>query len=338
MKAAIFRGLRSIEVTDVPVPSPGPGEVLLKVRYCGICGSDVDAYRTGMYEPGIIIGHELAGEIVQVGEGVHGWEVGDRVTVNGVIPCGACWFCHHGRPSLCEDMAMTGITFHGAFAEFMVAPARGLYRLPDAVSDRQAALVDPLATALHAVRRSSLKPGDRVLILGGGPIGLLTLQCALVAGARAVYVSELSATRRDLAQRLGATAVFDPRETNLYVALDELTEGRGPDIVFECAGVPTTLQDAMTLVRKGGQIMTVGICEEPVAADFMTTVLNELEIRGAYCGYEEYPMALDYLAQGRVDVEPLISHVIALEEIVERGFEVLAAGEPQAVKVLVELR
>lgn len=336
MKAAIFRGLESIEVAEVPAPSPGPDEVLIKVRYCGICGSDVDAYKTGMYEPGIIIGHEFSGKIVGVGEAVSGWREGDRVTVNGVIPCGACWFCHHGRPSLCEDMAMTGITYHGAFAEFMVAPARGLHRLPDEVSDRQAALVDPLATALHGVRRSALKPGDRVLILGAGPIGLMTLQCALLAGARAVYASEISPTRRGLAQRLGATAVFDPRETNLYVALDEVTEGRGPDVVFECAGVPATLQDAITLVRKGGQIMVVGICEEPVEADFMTVVLNELEVRGAYCGHEEYPMALDYLAQGRVEVDPLISHVIALEEIVEKGFEVLAGPEPKAIKILVK--
>jgi len=337
MKAAIFRGIGQIEVAEVPIPTPTRGEVLIKVHYCGICGSDVEAYKTGTYEPGVIIGHEMGGEIVEVGEGVWGWAPGDRVTVNGVIPCGQCWFCHHDKPSLCEDMQMTGITFNGAFAEYMVTPAAGLHRLPDAVSWRQAALVDPMATALHGVRLSALRPGDRALVLGAGPIGLMALQCALLAGARSVAVTEISSRRAELARRMGAAAVYHPLEDNLFVAMDQWTEGRGPDVIFVCTGAPAALQDAVTLVRKGGQIFVLGICEHPVEADFMTVVLNELDIRGGYCGYEEYPLCLDLIAQGRVDVETMVTDEISLDDIVSRGFEVLTQPETEAGKILVKL-
>jgi (R,R)-butanediol dehydrogenase/meso-butanediol dehydrogenase/diacetyl reductase len=164
----------------------------------------------------------------------------------------------------------------------------------------------------------------------------MTLQCAFLSGAREVYVSEVSSRRLELAKRLGATAVFNPLTDNLFVKMEERTEGLGPDLIFDCAATPATLQDAITLVRKGGQIFVVGLCEEPVEADFMTVVMNELEIKGGYCGYEEYPLALDYIAQGRVEVDSLVSDVIALDEIVEKGFEVLAAPEPQAIKILVK--
>jgi 2-desacetyl-2-hydroxyethyl bacteriochlorophyllide A dehydrogenase len=338
MKAAIFQGIGQVEVVEVPEPTPGPGEVLIQVQVCGICGSDVDAFRTGTYEPGVIIGHELAGDIVAVGKGVWGWSVGDRVTVNGVWPCGRCRFCQHGRHSLCEDMQMTGITVPGAFAEFMVAPAGFLYRLPANVTYRQAALVDPMATALHGVRDSVLRPGDRVMVLGAGPIGLLTLACALAAGAESVAVTELGATRAEVARALGAAHVWNPVRDNLFVRVDEWSGGRGPDVVFVCAGVPAAMEDAVTLVRKGGQIFVLGICEEPVAGDFMTVVLNELDIRGGYCGYEEYPMCLELISQGRIDAERIVSHVIPLDDIVTRGFEALTRPDTDAVKVLVTPR
>lgn len=335
MKAAVFHGAYNITVEDVPIPEPAPYEVLIRVHACGICGSDLAAYKTGTYAEGLIIGHEFGGEIVRLGSDVRGWRVGDRVTCNGVIPCGTCWFCRHNRPSLCQEMIMPGVSHNGAFAEYVALPARGLLRLPDNVSYRQAALVDPLSNALHAVRLSGLKAGDRALILGAGPIGLCVLLCARLAGARAIYVSEISRARREMAARLGADAVFDPRTVNLYSRLDELTEGRGPDIIFECAGVPQTLQDAITLVRPGGEIMVIALCEVPVPADFMTVTMNELTIRGSYCGQEEYPMALDFIAQGRVNAEEMISHVIGIEDIVTKGFEVLARPETEAVKVLV---
>jgi len=163
MKAAIFRGARHIEVAEVPTPEPGPGEALARVHCCGICGSDLEAYQTGMYEPGLVIGHEFAGEVASVGEGVHGWAVGDRVTADNVLPCGQCWFCLHGQPILCQEILSPGITLDGGMAEYVRLPVQLLHRLPEGVSTRQGALVEPLSIAVHGVCSSALRPGERVL-------------------------------------------------------------------------------------------------------------------------------------------------------------------------------
>jgi len=329
--------VRKIDIRDVPRPRPDANEVLIKVNYCGICGSDVGSYKTGTYEEGLIIGHEWSGEIVELGPEVRGWNPGDRVVANDVRPCGTCYFCHHNRPTLCDSMQMHGVSYDGGFAEFVKVPSDILYRIPETVGDEEATLIDPLSNCIHAMRYSSLQVGDRALIIGAGPIGLLTLQCAKIAGASDVYVSEVSDRRRGMAQKLGATAVYDPTKENLYVKMDEATGGRGPDILFECAGTPHTLRESVTLVRKGGQVFVISICEEPVEADFMTLVMNELDIKGSYCGYEEYPYAIDFIAKKRVDVKSLISDVISLDELVEKGFEVLARPRTEAVKIIAKI-
>jgi (R,R)-butanediol dehydrogenase/meso-butanediol dehydrogenase/diacetyl reductase len=337
LKAAVFRGARKIDITDVPKPEPEQNEVLIRVKYCGICGSDVGSYKTGTYQEGLIIGHEFCGEICELGPGVTGWKMGERVTANGVKPCGHCYYCQHNRPSLCDNLQLTGVSFDGAFAEFVKVPSDVIYRIPDSISDQEVTLVDPLSNCIHAVRHSSLQMADRVLIIGAGPIGLLAMQCAKQAGASEVYVSEVSNVRRDMAQKLGATETYDPTKDNLYVKMDKATGGRGPDIVFECAGTPHTLRESATLVRKGGQVFVISICEEPVEADFMTLVLNELSIKGSYCGYEEYPYAIDFIAKKRVDVKSLISDVIPLDQLVEKGFEVLAKPRTEAVKIIAKV-
>ena len=337
MKAAVFRGIGQVEVAEVPVPEPGPGEVLIRVGYCGICGSDLEAVHTGMYEPGLIIGHEFAGVIAEVGPGVEGWQVGDRVVVNDAIPCGVCPPCREGRLDGCEDLTMVGVTHDGGMAEYVRITARGLHRLPEGVTLRQGALVEPLAVALHGVRRSRLKPGDQVLVMGAGPIGLLTLQCALLAGARRVVVTEIDPTRAALAERLGAAAVLDPTRENVGVALRGPIGGQGPDVIYICTGAPAPYQDAVSLVRKGGQVFVLGLCVEPVAADFMSVVLNDLCIEGSLAGRAEFPAAIDFVAQGRVDVEPLISHEIPLEEVVAQGFARLDTPGSGAVKILVRI-
>ncbi len=335
MKAAIFRGAGQIEVAWAPQPEAEPGEVVIRVAYCGICGSDVEAYHTGMYEPGLIIGHELSGTIHALGPGVAGWQVGDRVVVNDAIPCHECPSCLEGRLDACESMTMIGLTQHGAFAEYTKISARGLHRLPPEVSLRQGALVEPLAVVLHGVRRSRLKVGDRVLVMGAGPIGLLTLQCARLAGARQVIVVEPEPGRAALAHQLGATAVLHPARDHVGVTLANLTQGRGPDVIYICTGAPAALREAVSLVRKGGQIFILGLCVEPVEADFMTVVLGDLCLEGSLLGRAEFPAAIDLIAQRRVDVESLISHEIALEDIVTQGFDRLAAPGTGAVKILV---
>ena len=337
MKAVVFRGAGQVEVTELPRPEPGSGEVLVRVDYCGICGTDLEAYQTGMYQPGVVIGHEFAGEIVAIGEQVEGWATGDRVTADNALPCRQCEFCRQGRPALCQELLSPGITLDGGMAEYVRLPVPVLHRLPDAVTTRQGALVEPLTIALQGVRSSALQPGDWALVLGAGPIGLLTLQCALLAGARQVMVAEINSARAALARALGASVVLHPQRDNLAVEVSARTAGLGPQVVYVCTGAAPAFTDAVSLVRRGGQIFILGLCPEPVPADYMTVVLSELNIRGSYLGHGAFPAALDYLAQNRIQVEPLISHEIAVEDVVERGFEEMLRPDTAAIKVLVKL-
>ncbi len=337
MKAVVVRGIRHFEVADVPMPEPGAGEVLIRVGYCGICGSDMEAYHTGMYAPGLIVGHEFAGVIAEVGPGVADWRPGDRVVVNDAIPCGECRPCREGRLDACESLYMIGVTHDGAMAEYCTAPVRGVHRLPDGVSLRRGALVEPLSVALHGVHRSRLKPGDRVLVMGAGPIGLLTLQCALLAGARLVAVTEVDPARAALARTLGAAIALDPTRDNVGVTLSALTDAQGPDVIYVCTGAPQPYRDAISLVRKGGQIFVLGLCVEPVEADFMSVALGDLCIEGSLAGRAQFAAAIDFVAQERVDVESLISHEIALDDAVDKGFKFLDTPNNGAVKVLVRI-
>ena len=337
MKAAVFHGAGKVEIVNVATPEVGPDEVLLRVHYCGICGSDIEAYHTGMYEPGLILGHEFAGEVVSIGERVEGCSAGTRVTVNNTIPCRECTSCLRDQPTLCDNLLMPGVTLNGGMAEYTVVHARALHRLPEGVSTRQGALIEPLAVALHGVRRSSLQPGHRVLVMGAGPIGLLALQCALAFGAKEVFVSEVLATRATMAVNLGASAVFNPIKQNLAVELSSRTKDEGPEIIYLATGVSAAFEEAVTLVAKGGQILVLGLGVEPVATDLLTVVLRELDIRGSYLGYDEFPAALDYMAHDRMDLESLITHEILLEDVIAKGFEALERPDSGAVKVLVKM-
>jgi 2-desacetyl-2-hydroxyethyl bacteriochlorophyllide A dehydrogenase len=337
MKAAVFRGAEEIEVTDVPQPELEPDEVLIRVGYCGICGTDLEAFQTGMYEPGLIIGHEFSGTIAALGDSVAGWRIGDRVVVSDALACGECVPCRQGRLDACASLTMIGVTHDGGMAEYAKIAARALQRLPARVTLRQGAMVEPLSVALHGVRRSRLKAGDDVLIMGAGPIGLLTLQCARLAGARRAIISEVDPVRAALADRLGATAVLNPTRDNLGVALADLTDGLGPEVIFICTGAPAPFRDAVSLVRKGGQIFVLGVCVEPVEMDFMSVVLSDLCIEGSLAGRAEVPAAIDFIAQGRVEVEALISHEIALDDAMAQGFQRLSAPGSGAIKILVRL-
>jgi (R,R)-butanediol dehydrogenase/meso-butanediol dehydrogenase/diacetyl reductase len=222
-------------------------------------------------------------------------------------------------------------------AEYVKTTARGLHRLPDSLTLRQGALVEPLSVALHGVRRSRLKAGDHVLVMGAGPIGLLTLQCARLAGARTIATTEVDATRAALASRLGATTVLDPTRDNVSVALANLTDGLGPDVIYICTGAPGPFRDAVSLVRKGGQIFVLGVCAEPVEMDFMSVALGDLCIEGSLAGREAFPAAIDLLTQRRVQVDALVSHEIMLDEIVTQGFNALDRPGSGAIKILVRI-
>jgi len=323
LKAAVFMGKENVQVLNVPKPSIRVDEVLIRVAYCGICGSDLSAYKTGNYVVGLTIGHEFSGTIEKVGSKVEDLEAGDKVTGNGVIPCGNCSFCMSGKPSLCESMEIPGVTLNGAFAEYIKLPARTVYKLPEELSLLDATLIDPLACVLHAVILSSFKPLDSVLIQGAGPLGVLTLEVLKKSGAGKIIVAEVSDGRKRLAQDLGADIVIDPRRENLPALIERQTNGLGVDVLFDTAGVPETLSENFTLVKKGGEIMVVGITEEPTPSDFFTVVLNELTIKGSYCGFNEYPLAIKMLSKGLISAGKIITSVIELDEISEEGFKPL---------------
>jgi (R,R)-butanediol dehydrogenase/meso-butanediol dehydrogenase/diacetyl reductase len=323
VKAAVFMGQEDVQVLNVPKPSIGADELLIRVAYCGICGSDISAYKTGNYVVGLTIGHEFSGTIEKAGSKVEDLRIGDRVTGNAVIPCGKCSFCLSGKPSLCESMEMPGVTSNGAFAEYVKFPASVVYKLPEELSLLDAALVDPLACILHPINLSSFKPLDSVLIQGAGPLGVLTLETLKKSGAGKIMVAEISDGRKKLAQDLGADIVIDPTEENLPVLIERQTNGLGVDVLFDTAGVPETLSQNFTLVRKGGEIMVVGITEESAPSDFFTVVLNELTIKGVYCGFNEFPSAIEMLSKGLISAGKIVTSVIELEEIDKKGFKPL---------------
>lgn len=349
MKAAVWYGRKDVRVEDVPEPpAPGPGEVKIKVHWCGICGSDLHEYvagpifipaqaphpLTGKQAP-LILGHEFAGEVVEIGEGVTNVQIGDRVSPDACWHCGTCYMCKRNRYSVCEKLAFTGLMVDGAFAEYVNVPAYTLYKLPPEIPSDIGALVEPIAVGIHGIRRGNVLEGDTVAILGAGPIGLVTLQAAKAAGASKVFCIEVAKARKEFAHRLGATAVIDPTETDAVEEVRRLTGGLGVDVAIECIGGEKTASQAVQLVRRGGRAVLVGIFEKPSEIHFNELVFCEKEIVGSLAYYGEFDTAIALLADGRIAGEPLITGRIKLDEIVEKGFEELIAHKESNIKILV---
>ncbi len=333
MRAAVVRQ-NDMLVADVPEPQAGPGEVIIKVKYCGICGSDVHRFAAGGFPDGAILGHEPYGVVARVGEGVAEWQGGERVVVIAYDPCRKCRWCQQGEYQLCLDKYWIGLgTNPGAFAEYVKACSTMLLRVPDQVRDRAAALTEPLAVALHAVRTAHINLGDTAVVIGAGPIGLLVTQCLRVAGARAIGVIEVAPGRAELAAHLGADKVFTPGSDDLVTEVVRFL-GTEPDVVFECAGAVQTLQDAAELVRPHGKIMLVGVSMKPVPIIPVVWGLKEAELKACIAYRDEFPIALELLAKGKIDVDSLISDVVSLKDV---GQTVKELQKPHGqIKVLVE--
>ncbi len=337
MKAAVYEGSHEITVKDVPEPEVGSTEVLVEPKYVGICGTDLSAWEYGMYEPGLIMGHEFSGEIVEIGKDVTSWDVGDRIVPNSLLPCGKCSFCKAQKFSICDDMQMVGITMNGGLAELVALPQEMLHRLPKTIDDKKGAFVEPLSIALHGFNRIDFKRGNSVLVLGTGPIGILSLHFAKLLGASVVYASEIRSARLEMARKAGADFIINPAKESLPLRIESLTEGVGVDVVVECTGVPGPSSEAFQLVKRGGTILILGISEEPVEVDFMRGVLNELSLKFSYLGYQEFPEAIRLLAEDLIDPIPMVTRVISLDRVVEDGFEALTRSDNQDVKVLVKI-
>lgn len=335
MKAAVYRKQNEVAVVDIPRPKASAGEVILKVHNCGICGSDLHAVHFGLgMRPDSVMGHEFCGEIAEIGSGVSGYKIGERVTSVPYISCGACEACRNDDGMHCSKNKSLGLgQLPGAYAEYVMCGAASLLRVPENLSSREAALIEPLSVGLHGVKRSRLRPGASCVVMGAGPIGLATLIWCKQRGAKAI-VSELAPGRTELAMRLGADAVVNPSEQSPAEKMKEMT-GRAPEIVFECIGVRSTLDAAIRMAGLHGEVVVLGACMEPDQIVPLHCLFKELSIDFSV-GYRrgDFEEVIEALASGRVDAKPLITDVISVDQVPQM-FEALRTPGNRA-KVLVE--
>ena len=301
MKAAVWHGTRQIRIDDVPSPTVRPDEVLLRVQMVGICGSELSGYlgQNSLRRPPLIMGHEFSGIVAQVGSAVTSLRDGDRVTVNPLIPDGTCAMCRQGRENLCLHRSLIGAHRPGAFAEYVAVPTIACHVLPAALDDATGTLVEPLACAWRAVKLAGVASDDRVLVLGAGPIGLLTLVAARQAGARFVAVSDVNPVRLALAREWGADQTINPQEQDLPDTMKELTEGLGCDSAIDAVGLPGTRQQAVEAVRMGGQVVFVGLHEDRTELAVNHIVRAEITVRGSFAyTRDDFTQALHALTDG----------------------------------------
>jgi 2-desacetyl-2-hydroxyethyl bacteriochlorophyllide A dehydrogenase len=320
MRAAVLHNARDVRVEQRADPRPGPDEVLIRVRTCGVCGTDNSLYK-GEYPATypVVIGHEFAGIVVEAGPAVRGLSAGNRVTVDPNRVCHSCAYCQSGNEHLCDALSSMGVHRDGADAELCVMPATNVYGIPDSLGDEEAAFTEPLACAVHGVDRAGVRLGDTVLVIGGGPMGNLITQCAARAGASTIVVSEPIALRRELALAHGATHVIDPGGARDMEKELKSIRRIGADVVFEVAGNSAAQASCVPLARKGGTVMFFGVSPQDRLIQVNPFVINEneLTIMGSFNNQFSTARAIGLLASGAVRVKGLISHRIGLKDYLE---------------------
>jgi len=341
MKALLLSEYNKLDIThEMPRPVPGPGEVLVRIAACGICGSDVHGYdgSSGRRIPPLVMGHEAAGTVAGTGDGVRQFNAGDRVTFDSTVYCGECECCQVGDVNLCDNRQVVGVSCgdyrrHGAFAEYVVVPERIVYRLPDELGFTEAAMLEAISVALHAVRVAELKGGETAFVIGAGMIGLLTLQAAHALGCSRVFVADLDATRLRLAREMGADETIDVSGAAMLAEVLRLSGGKGVDVVFEAVGREQTVTAAIDSVRKGGTVVLIGNITPEVKLPLQKVVSRQIRLQGTAASSGEYPQAIELMRTGAIRVKPLITAVVPLEEG-PQWFERLHSGEPNLMKVV----
>ena len=321
MNALILEKYNCLTLKDVPVPETNPDEVLIQVKACGVCGSDIHGLdgSTGRRQPPIIMGHEAAGVIAEVGANIVEWKKGDRVTFDSTIYCGNCWFCRHGQINLCDKRRVLGVSCddycqNGAFAEYIAVPGHILYRLPDGLSFSQAAMVEALSIAFHAVNRTPISLNDTAVVVGVGMIGLLVVQSLRAAGCGRIIAVDIDRGHLDLACRLDADVGLKSDDCDVNAEILKYTQGRGADIAFEVVGITPTINTAIASLRKGGSVTMVGNVSANVEMPLQAMVTREITLYGSCASSGEYPPCLDMIARGTVDVNALITATAPLAE------------------------
>lgn len=340
MKALVLKEYNRLVYENVPEPQIGPNDILISVKACAICGSDVHGIdgSTGRRIPPIIMGHEAAGVIAQTGASVIDWKEGDRVTFDSTIYCGACYFCQRGLINLCDNRRILGVSCdeyrqNGAFAEYVVVPDHILYSLPEALGFEQAAIVEPVSIAFHAVKRTQLSPNDTAVVVGSGMIGLLIVQMLRESGCKNIIAVDLDQDRLELACKLGAVAGLKSDSSDVIREVLKLTGNRGADIAFEAVGITPTIKTAVAALRKGGSLTLVGNLSTSVEMPLQAIVTREISIYGSCASCGEYPECLDMISHGAVNVNALISATVPLSEGA-KWFERLYNKESGLLKVI----
>lgn len=305
MKKAVYYGIRDVRVEDVEEPKAGRDEVKVKIKYCGICGSDLHEYLHGPF-PASPFGHEVCGEVVEVGADIEGFKPGDHVAT----------FVRDG------------------YAEYLVAPRDRILKLPSDMDWKRAAVLEPLAGAIYALERGNVQPGDTVFIAGAGPVGLLILIALKTLGLETIYITDLSEKRRAMAERLGATASFSPADTKIPSKIRELTQGRGVDVTIEAVGIEATLKDCLASTRHGGTVIVQGIFTERALVHMLGFVTREMTMIGANSINAD--RSLEWLTTKNIAPEAIVTSITSLDAIVEGGFEMLANHKDEEIKILVE--
>ncbi|WP_136660686.1 alcohol dehydrogenase catalytic domain-containing protein [Nitratireductor sp. XY-223] len=334
--AAFYVGDRRFSIEHVETPPPGPGEVQIDVAYCGICGTDLHVYqghmdaRVGAHR---VIGHEMSGTVAAVGEGVTGFEPGDPVVVRPLDHCGACPACERGHQHICQNLKFLGLDTDGAFQQKWTVPAHTLHRLPPGLALAHAALIEPLAVACHDVRRGRVGNGDDVLVIGGGPIGMLVAMVARNAGGT-VTISEINENRIALARKLGFAAV-NPAETDVAGEIADATGGKGADVIFEVSGSQPGVDLMTAVAATRARIVMVAIHATAPKVDLFQFFWREIEMFGARV-YEpqDYEEAMKLLFDGVIDVNEMITDIRGLEQLGDAFAEL--AGNPRAMKTLIK--
>lgn len=340
MKALLLTAESQLELTDVPEPELGDDAVLIRVAACGICGSDVHGYdgSSGRRIPPLVMGHEAAGVVERVGPAVADVKVGDRVTFDSTVYCGRCGYCQAGRVNLCDDRQVLGVSCgeyrrHGAFAEFVTVPERIVYQLPESFPFEQAALIEAVSVAVHAVDLAPPQPGQTAVVVGAGMIGLLIVQSLRAAGCEQVIAVDVDDDRLALAKQFGASHTVNSQAADAAAEILALTNGVGADVALEAVGMTPTVRLAVGCVVKGANVVLVGNLSPDVELPLQAVVTRELRVQGSCASAGEYPKAIELMASGAIDVGPLISAVAALDQGPE-WFERLHRREPGLMKVV----
>lgn len=338
MKAVYVEDAYNVAVREVEVPPLKDNEVMIQVKKAGICGSDIHTYK-GLHpfrKPPVIIGHEIAGEITEVGKDVTKFQIGDRVTVEPQVGCGKCDYCLTGNVNLCENRTAPGLgEWYGTMAEYFATPEQTVYKLPDSLSYEDGVLVEPLAVGIHAVRKGNIGIGDKVAVLGAGPIGLLAMAAANAAGATATLVTDVLEYALEGATKLGATHTFNINEKPDWTAEAKELVGGQFDVVLVAVGIPGIIDQAISLLRKGGRIVTIAMFNGDQTFNIHNLQNQEKEIVGCMTyNREDTLAAIDLLAAGAIKTDALISHRLTPEEA-DYGFKIVEKKEDSSLKVIV---